>query len=252
MTSTELSPSSPSAATSPRVYPQIILFGDSITQQSELTFAAALREKYVRRADILNRGFSGYTSKLALDVLPNFFPVSLQADVPLMTVFFGANDACLPGSAQHVPIDEYIAGVKNIVQHELVRRQRTKVILIIPGPVDEYQLINNERTAANTKLYADACRQIGNDLKLPLVDLWSILMDKAGWDGSSTLIGSKECGKSEIFSDLLSDGLHFTAEAYSIMFQELMKVMYEKLPEQTPEQMPMVFPAWSDLLGVET
>lgn len=248
MTSTELSKS---AASHSKVYPQIILFGDSIIQQSELTFAAELRQQYIRKADILNRGFSGYTSKLALDVLPSFFPVSLQADVRVMTVFFGANDACLPGSAQHVPVDEYVACMKSIVQHELVQRQKTSVILIIPGPVDEYQLSNNERTTANTKLYADACRQLSQTLGLPMVDLWSVFMEKAGWTKGSELLGSKECERSEVLGELLSDGLHFTEKAYSIMFEELVKVMYEDLPEQTPDQIPMVFPTWSDLLGVE-
>lgn len=202
----------------------------------------------MRRPDILNRGFSGCTSQLALDVLPKFFPVSSQANVQILTVFFGANDACLPGSAQHVPIDKYTACMKGIVQHELVRRQWTRVVLIILAPVDKCRLSKNERTAANTKCYADACRQVGQELKLLMVGLWSVFMKQAGWDGGSKLIGSKGCERSEVLGELLSDGLHFVAKPYSIMLRELMKVMYEELPEQTPDHMPIVFSAWSFLL----
>jgi lysophospholipase L1-like esterase len=232
-----------------QAYPQLILFGDSITQQSDLSFAGPLQQRYARKADVINRGFNGYTSELALDILPKFYPSSQQADVRVMMVFFGANDACLPGSAQHVPIDEYAACIKRIVQHDLVRRQGTKVVLIIPAPVDEYQLSNDQRTAANTKLYADVCRRIGQELRLPMVDLWSLFMKQAGWDGRSELAGSRKCERSEVLGELLSDGLHFTAKAYSILLQGLTNVMYEELPEQTPERMPSVFPAWSDLLG---
>jgi isoamyl acetate esterase len=84
--SSHASTSEPSAT---HAYPQIALFGDSITEGSEATFAAALRQEYVRKADIINRGFSGYTSQLALDVLPKWFPLE-QTTVRLMTVFFGA------------------------------------------------------------------------------------------------------------------------------------------------------------------
>jgi len=239
----------PSVILTPPAYPQIILFGDSITQQSEPTLAVALRQEYIRKADIISRGFSGYTSKLALAVLPKFFPDSLQADVRITTVFFGANDACLPGSAQHVPIEEYAACLKAIVRHELVQRQSARVILIVPGPVDEYQLDNSQRTAANTKRYADACRQVGQELELPMIDLWSIFMKQAGWDGSSKLAGSKECEKNEALGQLLSDGLHFKNAAYSILFREVMRVIHEEIFDQSPDRLSMVFPAWSDLLG---
>lgn len=244
----DLSESTNSDTAPRKVYPQIILFGDSITEQSEASFAASLRQQYARKADVINRGFSGYTSKLALDVLPKFFPVFPQSDVSIMTIFFGANDACLPGSAQHVPLEEYTACMKSIVQNKLVRRHGTRVVLIIPAPVDEYQLSNDQRTAANTKLYADACRQVGQELKLPTVDLWSVFMKKAGWDGASKLIGSKDCERSKVLMELLSDGLHFTSKAYCIMFMELMKIIRKELSEQAPDRMPMVFPAWSDLL----
>ena len=244
-----LESSPPIKASLRQAYPQLILFGDSITQQSDLSFAGPLQQEYARKADVVNRGLNGYTSKLALDVLPKFFPTSQQADVRIMTVFFGANDACLPGSVQYVPIDEYAACIKSIVQHDLVRRQGTKVVLIIPAPVDEYQLSNDQRTAANTKLYADTCRRIGQELQLPMVDLWSLFMKQAGWDGRSELVGSRKCERSEVLGELLSDGLHFTAMAYSILLQGLTNVMYEELPEQTPERMRIVFPVWSDLLG---
>jgi hypothetical protein len=54
------------------VYPEWMLFGDSITQQS---FAAGglgqhMSEVYQRRADIINRGYGGYNTEWALRILP--------------------------------------------------------------------------------------------------------------------------------------------------------------------------------------
>ena len=53
---------------------QFILFGDSITQQAfsehGAPFGAALTDAYIRKLDIVNRGFSGYNSSHAFDILP--------------------------------------------------------------------------------------------------------------------------------------------------------------------------------------
>ena len=48
--------------------PQIILFGDSITQHGwgSHGWATELSTTYVRKADVYNRGFSGYNSAVAL------------------------------------------------------------------------------------------------------------------------------------------------------------------------------------------
>jgi isoamyl acetate esterase len=203
-----------------RAYGQIILFGDSITQFSEnqehgFAFAPALRDDYIRRLDVLNRGFSGYTSQLALQVLPLFMPGPSQAHVPLMTVFFGANDACLPGNAQYVPLNQYVACLKAILQHPTVLAHHAKVLLITPAPVDEHQLEPNDlatgysglqRTARNTKRYADACRELGKQLDSPTVDLWTVFMEAAGWKKGGPLPGAKEADRNQVLGSLLLDG----------------------------------------------
>ena len=79
--------------------PQFIVFGDSITQQafSPGGWAAMLSDAYQRRVDIMNRGYSGYNTRLATSLLSYVFPPETAADAALLaTVFFGANDAALP------------------------------------------------------------------------------------------------------------------------------------------------------------
>ena len=197
------------------VYPQFIFFGDSITQCAEYDLLPPLRDAYNRKLDIVNRGFSGYTTRMALDVLPKFMPCPDQATVQLMIIFFGANDSCLPGEAQHVPLQGFADNVESIISHRCVAEHGTKVVLVVPGPVDEYSLIPRDpedpnsglkRSAIHTKLYADACRQVGTRLDVPTLDLWSIFMREAGWQPGQDLLGSKRCAASPVLRRLLPDG----------------------------------------------
>ena len=52
-------------------FPSIILFGDSLTEQSfspeKQGFGASLSNTYARRADVLNRGLLGLPAKVYLD-----------------------------------------------------------------------------------------------------------------------------------------------------------------------------------------
>ena len=81
--------------------PQFLLFGDSITQKSFAHggWGAALANAYQRKADVVNRGYSGYNSRWALQLLDRVLPEESTGDVLLATVFFGANDAALPDRA---------------------------------------------------------------------------------------------------------------------------------------------------------
>ena len=132
-------------------------------------------------------------------------------------VFFGANDACLPGSAtgQHVPLDEYKRNLKDILEHSSVVAQKPRLILLTPPPVNEYQMGEAElfrgykdplRSAEHTKAYADACRQVGTEVGVAVLDVWSIFMAKVGWKEGGPLIGSKKVARNEVLEKLLSDG----------------------------------------------
>ena len=133
------------------------------------------------------------------------------------TVFFGANDACLPGSAtgQHVPLDQYKKNLKDILHHSSVVAQNPRLILLTPPPVNEYQLEEADlvkgnkdplRSAEHTKEYADACRQVGAEAGVVVLDVWSIFMAKAGWKEGEPLIGSKKLARNEVLEKLLVDG----------------------------------------------
>ncbi|OJD35059.1 gdsl lipase acylhydrolase family protein [Diplodia corticola] len=230
------------------LYEQILLFGDSITQASGESdgfgFAAPLQQAYARRLDVVNRGFNGYNTEKALKVLPRLMPAPDHAKVRLMTVFFGANDACVPGgsSKQHVCLEAYTQNLRAICMHECVKAHSPALIIVTPPPVNERKMEpvdilkghnGLQRTAANTKKYADAARKVGEDLKIPVLDLHTIFMQRSP----------------EELEDFMYDGLHLTPQAYKIVVDELMSLIASAYPDQLPDKIPFVLPAWNDEEG---
>ncbi|KAK1910870.1 hypothetical protein P3342_008750 [Pyrenophora teres f. teres] len=123
----------------PAPYEHFLLFGDSITQESfsqqrGFGFSAALQNAYIRRLDIVNRGFSGYNTRQALQILPAIVPPPDQARIRFMAVFFGANDASLPDAPnkQHIPLDEFKANLRAIVSHPQIQAHDPRIILVSP------------------------------------------------------------------------------------------------------------------------
>ena len=132
-------------------------------------------------------------------------------------VFFGANDACLPGSStdQHVPLELFKQNLIDIIRHSSVIVHRPRIILITPPPVNEFALEESDllkgltdprRTAEHTKRYADATREVGIELDVVVLDIWSIFMAMTGWKEGETLVGSKKVGRSNVLDALLADG----------------------------------------------
>ncbi|KAL1998670.1 hypothetical protein VTN02DRAFT_5769 [Thermoascus thermophilus] len=260
MSTDELVPSGFVEAAPFQPYDQFILFGDSITQFSVsqadgFGFHPAIQDDYIRRLDVINRGFSGYNTAHAVKVFPKFFPAPQVARVRFLTIFFGANDSILPGFYQHVPLEEYKENLTAIIKHPATRAQDPKILLLTPPPVNEYQLATLDlqkgfpspsRTASNTKRYADACREVAGSLGVPVVDIWTAFMKAAGWQEGQPLPGSKEIPNNAVLEGLLSDGLHFTPEGYKIMYREVMRVIRATWPDQAPENLPMTFPHWQE------
>ena len=114
-----------------------------------------------------------------------------------------------------MPLNDYKQYLKAIVQHRNVTAQKPRLILITPPPVNEYKLEESDlvrgltdprRTAEHTKKYADACREVGKELGVAVLDIWSIIMAKAGWREGEPLVGSKNVARNEVLEGLLIDG----------------------------------------------
>ena len=108
--------------------PSILLIGDSITQQAfgmngKIGWGSLLASVYQRRADVLARGYFGYNTNHALEILPRILQTTISSPILFCTILFGSNDAVDYGQLQHVPMEQYRENMRKIVQD--VRTQLT-------------------------------------------------------------------------------------------------------------------------------
>jgi lysophospholipase L1-like esterase len=120
---------------------RIVLFGDSITQHGfnpELNgWAASLAHYYSRRADVINRGFSGYNTRWGLLISDD---VVLQVNPAMVVIFFGANDAVIEQGLTYVPLEEYKSNLLSMIKKFKSKCPKLAIVLITPPPVDELKL----------------------------------------------------------------------------------------------------------------
>ncbi|XP_017978038.1 PREDICTED: GDSL esterase/lipase At5g45920 isoform X1 [Theobroma cacao] len=214
--------------------PKIYLFGDSITEESfrDGGWGASLANLFSRTVDVVLRGYSGYNSRWALKVLDRVFPAAESggsdgaSPPPLaVTVFFGANDACLPdryAAFQHVPVDEYQQNLHSIVSSLKKRWPKTLILLITPPPIDEDERLRKysgcrhpyaenpsglpERTNEAAGAFAKACVETAGECGIPVVDLWTRMQQYPDWRKA-----------------YLRDGLHLTQDGNKVVFEEVVK-----------------------------
>eukprot|EP00762_Andalucia_godoyi_P005837 ANDGO_06982.mRNA.1 GDSL esterase/lipase At5g62930 len=230
-----------------------LLLGDSLTERgynvvirteseiaavSELGWVHRLQSTYVRTADILNRGFSGYTTRLVKSALSRILDfqdhdhghsgVDGGARYPIdcAVVWLGANDAAVESSIQHVGIEEFAQNLEEIVQR--VRRVAARVIVVGCTPVihDKYHAhciamgcsgadrnserarAYAERARAVTQKCASSCSSQEADPNIVFVDMFSELERAAKIRSVSV-------------DALMSDGLHFSPLGQLVVYDVL-------------------------------
>nr|XP_018264335.1 GDSL Lipase/Acylhydrolase [Kwoniella dejecticola CBS 10117]OBR86493.1 GDSL Lipase/Acylhydrolase [Kwoniella dejecticola CBS 10117] len=244
---------------SPAYTDAIMLFGDSLTQAwSDGSLSQRMAEYYLRRCDIVSRGFGGYNSDWAIPVFEQVFATKearekgYAQNVKLITIWLGANDATLPGEPQCVPLDRYKSNLVKLVQ--LIRDPSsayhspdTKIVLINAPPIIEDAWVEariekwksfgstgpkpeQNRDKAVTKAYAEAAIEVAKEQKVEIVDVWTAIVETAGGEGAEQL------------APYFYDGLHLTSEGYAVLFKALSSLIITKYPKLNPETMPMRMP----------
>ena len=218
-----------------RCPPKLYLLGDSNTQKAfeESGFASKLANKYIRIADVVNRGFNGFTSEHLRFMLPKL----LQNDntpvgsIHTATILLGSND-CVLGELdnRHVPLQRYQENLEFIVK----RFQEIgvcNIILMSPPPVDEtawntflmnVKGVNGAHQNSVVKLYADICKELASNLHLHFIDLYTEMMGIDDWKSYFT------------------DGIHLSSKGNEFVFSKLSKVLHPLLGS-----LPTVYPDWS-------
>ncbi|KAI1457268.1 SGNH hydrolase [Annulohypoxylon moriforme] len=242
-------------------YNQVVLFGDSLFQQSSavqdgFSFQGALQDHCIRHLDVVNRGFSGWNTKNALEYLPQIFlpPSPSNPKIEYLLVLLGANDACLPvpTNTQGVPIDQYKKNLIKILNHDHIKAHNPKILLVTPPPIDEIRITELDlaaghaqavRQAAVSASFSETARKVAAEIPgVVLIDLQKAILEKAvsltaDFDASGPPLGYPK-GKRGALEQLLPDGLHMSGVAYKAFF-DIVRPHIGPFPEgQT------VFPEW--------
>lgn len=184
---------------------KIICFGDTITEMGfviELRgYAAQLADRYSRRADVLVRGFTGYTTREAKKVLK---AAVLDEKPDLVILQFGLADSALPGQIQHVPLPDFKRNLRDLAAQ--IASAGAWLVIVTPPPMDEHLV--KSHTLEHTGEYAKVCVKVAQEMNVPLVNLYEAIQRERNW--------TKTC---------LLDGLHLSANGMTRLYEELARTL---------------------------
>lgn len=203
--------------------PLFVLFGSSIVQYSYSNggWGAHLSDIYARKADILLRGYTGWNSRRALQVVSQVFPKDAAAQPDLVIVYFGGNDSMgshSSGLGPHVPIEEYTENMRKLAVHLKSLSEKTRIIFLTCPPIHEEYVRQNlspyisdlKRSNEACGRYADSCVELCRDLDIKVINLWTAFQKKANWENTC-----------------FTDGIHLSSEGSMIVVDEILKVLKE-------------------------
>lgn len=230
-------------ANNPFILPKFVMFGDSITELSAASLGgqfsafSQLQNDYVRRLEVVNRGFKGYTTAWAKYMINRIIEADTAdgSDINLMTVFFGSNDAAI-NTQQHVPLKTFKKNIELITKTALHRG--IKVILIGPGLVD--QRIHFDRSLENFWSYNRAVKEVADDNDVAFVDMYKAFSNAMGYKGKHPM-NQTEFNKFNS-TRFFVDGLHFTGEAYTILYDQVIDNIRIRYPESDPVNIKYILP----------
>lgn len=223
--------------------PRIVCFGDSLTQEGVDVggWTNRLGYAYRRKADVLNRGFSGYNTRMALRLLGEVF----DAPMALATVCFGANDAVAAdrNPAQAVPLAEFEASMQQIVA--AAARVARAVVVITPPPVDA--ALWPDRCCEAALAFGAAARRAAESVKEATA---SAAMAGAGTAAAPRIVvvdayplveGAGGVGT------LLRDGLHYSAAGHDALAAAILAAVAAEAPGCAPDALGLDAPIWRDV-----
>ncbi|CAL5407472.1 unnamed protein product [Camellia sinensis] len=270
--------------------PQFVLFGSSIVQLSFSNdgWGSILADIYARKScrlgthplhipgtlgrtypqkqaidvDIVLRGYYGWNSRRAVQVLDQVFPKDAATQPSLVIVYFGGNDSMgshSSGLGPHVPLPEYIENMRKIALHLKSLSDTTRVIFLSCPPVNEAKLKENTskyfselvRTNELCRSYSEACIELCREMGMKVVDLWTAFQRRDDWltacftdcfdwykatvRNSNRNTGEKEeihldkgfKNTSKRIESNTNNGVHLAAGGSKVVVEEILKVLKE-------------------------
>ncbi|ORZ15565.1 SGNH hydrolase-type esterase domain-containing protein, partial [Lobosporangium transversale] len=224
----------------------IVVLADSISKygytHATHGWIGSLADEWAGRADVILRGFPGYNTHWIKSIFPDLLHQESKSaaggvePVKLVVVALGTDDASFPHTRQHVALGAYKENLRSIISS--IRfpdspnySPHTQVVLVTPAPVHDV-MWEASVTAANkrldrsnnvTKEYADACVEVGQELKVPVVNLWSDIQCQV--EGTCMLHESTQ------LEDYIMDGLHLKRMGNDVLYKGILNAVAEHYPQ---------------------
>ena len=221
--------------------PHALLLGDSQTQLgwADSGWASQLSDKLVRRLDLINRGLSGYNTRMLLTVLPDILKHEDLKRVSVVTLMMGSNDASFPDTnpEQAVSLEEFGENMLKIITMLLNHGiKKESIILIAPPPILPDKWTKYRSTCPGpeyknckdndlTKTYAAEVGKIASRLSLSFLDLFSERMKRCNLDHA------------------LYDGLHLGRDGAAVLCNLLTPELNKRLGTGDS----LVSPEWREM-----
>ncbi|KAG8377023.1 hypothetical protein BUALT_Bualt09G0125000 [Buddleja alternifolia] len=205
-------------------------------------WGAVLADLYARKADVILRGYSGWNTRMALQVLDQVFPKDAAVQPSMVIVYFGGNDATNPhhtGLGTHVPLPEFVENMKKIIGHIKSLSEKTRIICLSSPPLNEVRireifgnaLDDQARTNEGCRIYSEALVELCKEMDVEAINLWTAIRQRDDWANTCFI-----------------DGIHLSAEGCKIVVKEILKVLKDvdwepslywlNMPFEFPEDSP--------------
>ncbi|KAF0701250.1 Aste57867_8244 [Aphanomyces stellatus] len=213
----------------PGSIPSILFLGDSNTELASypetLGFQVQFTKDYIRKADIINRGHSGWNTHDWVDNLQRLVADWSPKPPSLVVIMMGSNDAALPDGWnhwQHVPLDTYASNVQTLVS-SIQGNWSSRILLVTPLPFDDQAPAwQGSRTNAAMGQYAAKIATTAQLLDVPVLDLWTSLQDS--------------------IATIFYDGLHLNRDGNLAVHNRMRDAIASAYPSLAPANLPIYYP----------
>jgi lysophospholipase L1-like esterase len=218
-----------------KMWKKLIVIGASNVEygfSEQGKWVSMLSDALSRRCDVINRGFSGFTSRHLRIILPTILKEFKAGDICAVTILLGTNDSAQ--SVNHVPLDEYARLMREMIELMLKHGVPSDKIVIMTPPLRKYfQLPRTEGAEDPIEEYAASCIHLARDCNVSCFDLRSLM--KA--DGRP-------------IDEYFVDSVHFSEYGSTLLFKGLMQVL-EKLFAKYDLDFKYPVSYWEDLLQIK-
>ncbi|RSH91344.1 hypothetical protein EHS25_009643 [Saitozyma podzolica] len=223
----------------------VILLGDSLTQRQDVpgNLNEMMNKAYLRKLDVINRGFGGYNSACIWPLMDHIFAPKENAAtaqrVRMVTLWLGTNDSVIQPGWAHVPLADFIDHMNHFLRlltsptsPYTVADTPLSIVLITPTPPSYLTMDDFKRTIRTmdaTREYKDAVLKIGEEWKanesgpenttgwkIETLDFWEAMMDAAGEEVEEGL------------APFYIDGVHYTSAGYNLLWDRLASLIKTK------------------------